>query len=105
MASFLLALNGVNGVAVTTILVWHVSVIGHHGPRYYDFMFPHRSYHARLRARGLWGPCPPGRGSVGAFAPPQGSRGGLGDGTPPNFEGDKKLIDPPSPYQFLFSMA
>ena len=51
VVSFVLALNRVNVVAVTTILVLHVGVIGHHVPCHYDFMFPRRSYHARLRAR------------------------------------------------------
>ena len=45
-----LALTRVNVVAVTTILVLHVAVIGHHVPCHYHFMFPRRSYHARLRA-------------------------------------------------------
>ena len=58
----ILALNRVNVVAVTTILVLHVGVIGHHVPCRYDFMFPRRSYHARLRARGVRGALPPGRG-------------------------------------------
>ena len=65
---FVLALNRVNVVTVTTILVLHVGVIGHHVPCHYDFMFPRRSYHARLRARGS--------------GPRQ--QGGLGSGTPPN---------------------
>ena len=38
----ILALNRVNIVAVTTILVLHVGVIGHHVPRHYGFMFPRR---------------------------------------------------------------
>ena len=44
VVSFVLALNRVNVVAVTTILVLHVGVIGHHVPFHYDFMFPRRSY-------------------------------------------------------------
>ena len=36
----ILALNRVNVVAVTTILVLHVGVIGQHIPRHYDFMPP-----------------------------------------------------------------
>ena len=36
----ILALNRVNVVAVTTILVLHVGVIGHHVPCHYDFMPP-----------------------------------------------------------------
>ena len=47
VVAFVLALNRVNVVAVTTILVLHVGVIGHHIPCHYDFMFPRRSYHAR----------------------------------------------------------
>ena len=57
-----------------------------HVPRHYDFMFPRRSYHARLRARGVWGALPPGRGVWGSLRPPQGSRGVWGGGTPPNGE-------------------
>ena len=34
VVSFVLALNRVNIVAVTTILVLHVGVIGHHVPRH-----------------------------------------------------------------------
>ena len=55
VASFVMALNRVNVVAVTTILVLHAGVIGHHAPCRYVFMFPRRSYHARLRARGVRG--------------------------------------------------
>ena len=62
VVSFVLALNRVNVVAVTTILVLHVGVIGHHVPCHYDFMFPRRPYHARLRARGVREALPPGRG-------------------------------------------
>ena len=40
---FVLALNRMNVVAVTTILVLHVGVIGHHVPRHYGIMFPRRS--------------------------------------------------------------
>ena len=40
VVSFLLALNRVNIVVVTTILVLHVGVIGHHVPCHYDFMPP-----------------------------------------------------------------
>ena len=78
-----MALNRVNIVAVTTILVLHVGVIGHHVPCRYDFMFPRRSYHARLRARGVWGALPPGRGVWGGLRPPQGSRGVWGAARPP----------------------
>ena len=75
VVSFVLALNRVNVVAVTTILVLHVGVIGHHVPCHYDFMFPRRSYHARLRARGVWGALPPVRGVGDGLRDPQGSRG------------------------------
>ena len=40
--SFVLALNRVNVVAVTTILVLHVDVIGRQVACHYDFMFPCR---------------------------------------------------------------
>ena len=82
----ILALNRVNVVAVTTILVLHVGVIGHHVPCRYDFMFPRRSYHARLRARGDQGGCPPGGGVWESFRPLLGKQEGLGGGTPPNGE-------------------
>ena len=39
VVSFVLALNRVNVVAVTTLLVLHVAVIGHHVPCHYDFVF------------------------------------------------------------------
>ena len=74
VVSFVLALNRVNVVAVTTILVVHVGVIGHHVPCHYDFMFPRRSYHARLRARGVRGALPRGRGFWGPSALPEQER-------------------------------
>ena len=40
LAKAILALNRVNVVAVTTILVLHVAVIGHHVPCHYVFMPP-----------------------------------------------------------------
>ena len=86
MVSCVLALDRVNVVAVTTILVLHVGVVGHHVPCHYDFMFPRRSYHARLRARAVWEALPPG-----------GRPGGFGGGTPPNSGGEKKFIDPSPP--------
>ena len=82
MGSFVSALNRVNVVAVTTILVLHVGVIGHHVPCHYDFMFTRRAYHARLRARGVREALPPGRGVWGGFAPP-GQQGVLGGCRPP----------------------
>ena len=78
----ILALNGVNVVAVT-----HVGVIGHHVPCHYDFMFPRRVNHARLRVRGGVGELEPPDGTSGvAFAPPPGKQGGLGSDTLPNLE-------------------
>ena len=46
-----LALNSANAIAMTTILVLHVGVIGHDVPCHYDLMFLRRSFHARLRAQ------------------------------------------------------
>ena len=83
VVSFVWALNRVNVVAVTRIHVSYVGVIGRHVPCHYDFMFPRRSYHARLRARAVRGALPPGRGVWGGLRPPQGSREVWG-GTPPN---------------------
>ena len=74
VVSFVLALNGVNVVAVTTILVLHVDVIGHDVPCHYDFMFPRRADYARVRARRVWGALPPGRGVWGGLRLLQGSR-------------------------------
>ena len=51
----ILALNRMNIVAVTTIRVLHVGVIGHHVPRHSGFTFPRRSGNARLRARAAGG--------------------------------------------------
>ena len=68
VVSFVLALNMVNVVAVTTILVLHVGVIGYHVPRHYDFMFPRRAYHARLRGRGVQGALM-GLGFQGRYTP------------------------------------
>ena len=79
----ILALNKVKVVAVTTILVLHVRVIGHHVPWRYDFMFPRRSCHVRLRARGDRRALPPRWRVWGAFGPP-GQQGDLGGGTPLN---------------------
>ena len=83
VVSFVLALNRVSVVAVTTILVLHVGVIGHHVPRHYHFMFPRRSYHARFRASRVQGALPRGRGVWGGLRPPQGSRGVWGAARPP----------------------
>ena len=43
VVSFVLALNRVNITAVTTTLVLHVGLIGHHGARHESFMFSRRS--------------------------------------------------------------
>ena len=83
VVSFVSAVNGVNVVAVTTILVLHVGVIGHHVPRRYDFMFPRRAYHARLAPGWVWGPCFPGGGFGRAFAPPREAEGFGGAARPP----------------------
>ena len=70
---FILALNKVNVVAVTTLLVLRVGVIGHHVPCHYHFMYPRRSYHARLRANE---DPRDGRGEVwAAFATPRAAGG------------------------------
>ena len=91
VVSFVMALNRVNVVAVTTILVLHVGVIGHHVPCRYDFMFPSRSYHARLRARGgPWRLAPQAKAG-GAFGPPRAAKRGLGGGAPPNVWSGKKV--------------
>ena len=58
-----------------------IGVIGYHIPCRYDFMVPHRRGNARLRARGVRGALPPGRG---VWKVPPGQQGGLGGGTPPN---------------------
>ena len=58
VVSFVLALNNVNVIAVTTILVLHVNVIGQHVPRKSCCMFPHDQ-------------C---AGGLGALRQPQGSR-------------------------------
>ena len=59
-ATFVLALNRVNIVAVTTILVSYVGVIGHQVLRHEVFMFPRRSCIASFARKGGPGkPCPP----------------------------------------------
>ena len=47
VVSVLLALNKVQIVRATTILVLHVGVVGHHVPRHYGFMFLRVSGNAR----------------------------------------------------------
>ena len=59
----ILALNRVNVVAVTTIIVLRVGVIGYPVPRQSCFMLPRRSCHAR--AGGFGGP--PGHPIVGGL--------------------------------------
>ena len=79
--SFVLALNRVNVVAVTTILALHVGVIGRHVPRHFDFMFP-RFLYVRACAQGGSGDLSPrAEGLEGPFAPP-GKQEGFGGGTP-----------------------
>ena len=86
------ALNRVNIVEDTAILVFHVRVIVFHVRRHSRFMIPRRSYHARLRARGVRGALPPGRGVWGGLRPPQGSRGVWGAARPPMVDQRIKLI-------------
>ena len=78
-----------NVVAVTPILVLGVSVIGRHVLCHYDFMFPCRSYHARLRARGVHGALPLGRLVWGGLRCSQGSKGVWGAAKPSNDKRDK----------------
>ena len=72
VASFVLPLNRVNVVAVITILVLHVGVIGHYVPRQSCLMFPHRTINA------------------GKLRHPQGNREVLGPVRPSN---SKKKAD------------
>jgi len=69
-----LALNTVNVVAVTTILVLYVGVIGHHVPRQSCLMLPRRTITARLRAKRVWGGLDPQAGGLGGLQRAQGSR-------------------------------
>ena len=106
VVSFVLALNRVNVVAVTTILVLQVCVIGHHVPCHYDFMFPRRSYHARLRAKEVYEALPPKREVSGSLQPPKGQQvalGGRGRQVPPfkiQCQIRKLLCCPIGPYQY-----
>ena len=70
VVSFVFGFNKVNVNAVATRNVVHASVIGHHVPCHHDFMFPRRSYHARLRLRGAWA------GGMAALSWKQGGLGG-----------------------------
>ena len=64
-AAFVIAaLNRVNIVEDTAILVFHVRVIVLHVRRHSRFMIPRRSGHARLRAREVRGGSPPGLGDL-----------------------------------------
>ena len=75
----------VNVVAVCTILVLHVGVIGHHVHRQSCFMFPPRTitdHCALARARG----------SGEAFGPPEKQEGGSGAARPPNDPTDSDLL-------------
>ena len=58
-------------------------LIGYHVPCRYDFMVPHRRGNARLRARGVRGTLPPGRGVWGALGHPR-EAGGFGGRHAPN---------------------
>ena len=80
MVSFALALDRVNVVAVTTILVLHADVIGQHVPRKSCFMFPRRT----ITARWVWG----------AFAPPKGQES-LGEAPGPPIPKSKKFRGAP----------
>ena len=60
-ATFVVVVNRVNIVAVSTIIV-DVGLIGYHVPRQSCFMFPRSSCNARLHATGLQG----SRGDLGA---------------------------------------
>ena len=71
LSGLLKALNRVNVVAVTTILVLHVGVIGHHVPRQSCFMFPRRTITARLRAKRVWDALTLRRGVWGAYSAPR----------------------------------
>ena len=88
VVSFVLGLKRVNIVAVTTILVLRVGVIGHHVPRHSGFMFLCRSGSARLRVRGVWGFLPLSQGVWGRLRPSQGSRGLWGGARRPNDQRD-----------------
>ena len=85
-----LALNRVNIVEVNTILVLHVSVIGHHVPRHDHFTFPRRLRHVRLCATRSKGPCLLGEESGGALGSPRAGR------LPSQAEGMGKASPPPS---------
>ena len=61
VVSFVMALNRLNVVVVTTIFVLHVGVIGHYVRCRHNVMFPRRPYHVLLRARAVWGALAPGR--------------------------------------------
>ena len=83
MVAFVVALNRVNIVALSPILVSHVGVIEHHVLRHQGFMFPRRSGNARLRARGSGTPWPPEREVWGVLPPAPAQQGGSGGRRPP----------------------
>ena len=68
-------LRRVNVGTVTTILDLHVGLIGHHGQRHYNIVFPRRFCHARVRAKNVWGCLTRARRVWGAFAPTRQQRG------------------------------
>ena len=96
----ILALNRVNVVAVATIQVLHVGVIGHHVPCRCDFMFSCRSYHARLRTRGIWGALPSGRGVWGGLRLPR-EAGVFGERRAPSISSDN--LNPTTYTQWMSS--
>ena len=60
-----------------------IRVIEYHVPCHYDFMVPCQSYHARLRARGVQGALPHGRGVCGGLSAPPRQQGVWGAARPP----------------------
>ena len=65
VVSFVSALNRMNVIAVTTIIVVHVGMVGYHVPRQSWFMFLVRAMRACVQ--GGPGAMPPSKGSGGAF--------------------------------------
>ena len=82
------ALNRVNIVAVTTILVLHVGVIRHSSCSSPLGLHLSSTYnHCALARKGGPGACPPGGGSGGAFGPLREATG-LGAAKLPNIQRD-----------------
>ena len=77
VVSFVLALNSVNIVAFTTILVLHVGVMGQYFPRHLGFMFSRRS--GNVQEEGPGG-LALRAGDLGGLSAAPGQRGGLGNG-------------------------